>query len=118
MLFLCDADARNENREFENNMDNKEKFSLVSGDRSIYEFLDPVEGPEGSDTELTAFMEVDLHFISSGFLLQLKKSDFFFSCICPVTDNEFPHNIVKLVFSKLSSLLYLSKQETYSPLVC
>ena len=54
-------------------MDNKEKFSLVSGDRPIYEFLDPVEGPEGSDTELTAFMEVDLHFISSGFLLQLKK---------------------------------------------
>ena len=54
-------------------MDYKENFSLVSGDRPINEFLDPVEGPEGSDTKLTAFMEVDFHFISSGFVTVKKN---------------------------------------------
>ena len=54
-------------------MDYKENFSLVSGDRPINEFLDPVEGPEGADTKLTAFMEVDFHFISSGFVTVKKN---------------------------------------------
>ena len=39
-----------------------------------------------------------LNFVPSTFLLQCKKQiDVSFSCICPVIDNEFRHNIVKVV---------------------
>ena len=37
-------------------------------------------------------------------MVKKKQMDFSFSCVCPVIDNEFRHNIVKVVcgFTRLS----------------
>ena len=81
-LQCCDVYATNENGNFENNMDDKEKNYLVCTDNPGNEFL-----KKQNVLIPTSYLVWKLTSYCPLWLCYSKKQiDFSFSCICPVID--------------------------------